>query len=494
MPRDGGATELIAFDKATVRTYDEDGRMHVAETPITKATVNDYWGAEIPESEKLGLDPKKKYRLLRDPDELKKAVPTANNIPLMIKHIRQSADAPQKDKVVGSLGTDAAFNRPHIRNSLVVWDRDGIDGIEDQSRRELSASYRYDADMTPGTFEGQPYDGVMRNIRFNHVALVPDGRAGSDVLVEDAMPSDMEGKPMHISRKRLMAEAAISTFLTPLLASDAKLPAMAPILAGVTAKTFKKAKPQIVAKLIEGMAGRLAKDADLKGVHDFIDSLDSMGGNEADDMTTVDAEETPEEKEKREKEEKEAKDAKDAEMKAAKEAEDKRARDEETPEAMDMRHAADRAAMDKRMGKDKRAKDAESETAEAKEAREKKEKEEREKERAEDKRANDAAIQAAITTERQRAIDLREAETAVRPYVGTIVMAMDSAEDVFRYALDTLGVKHNGVHPSALRAILDAYQRPGAPHNGEVRLAHDAARAKSFAEMFPNSAKVRILA
>ena len=66
----------FAFDKASVRTYDEDGMMHVALTPISKANVCIYYGKEIPDSEALGLDPNKAYRLLRDPEELKKAVNT----------------------------------------------------------------------------------------------------------------------------------------------------------------------------------------------------------------------------------------------------------------------------------------------------------------------------------------------------------------------------------------------------------------------------------
>jgi hypothetical protein len=44
--------------------------------------------------------------------------------------------------------------------------------------------------MTGGIFDGKSYDGVMRNIKGNHVALVPEGRAGHDVKVAD---SAMEG-------------------------------------------------------------------------------------------------------------------------------------------------------------------------------------------------------------------------------------------------------------------------------------------------------------
>ena len=45
--------------------------------------------------------------------------------------------------------------------------------------RELSCGYNLDLDETPGTTpDGQHYDAVQRNIRYNHVAVVPRGRAG----------------------------------------------------------------------------------------------------------------------------------------------------------------------------------------------------------------------------------------------------------------------------------------------------------------------------
>ena len=45
--------------------------------------------------------------------------------------------------------------------------------------RELSCGYTLDLDETPGTTpDGKHYDAVQRNIRYNHVAVVPRGRAG----------------------------------------------------------------------------------------------------------------------------------------------------------------------------------------------------------------------------------------------------------------------------------------------------------------------------
>jgi hypothetical protein len=56
--------------------------------------------------------------------------------------------------------------------------------VLDGERRDTSAGYTCEVDPTPGVSpEGEPYDGIQRRIRFNHVALGPRGwgRSGTDV-------------------------------------------------------------------------------------------------------------------------------------------------------------------------------------------------------------------------------------------------------------------------------------------------------------------------
>lgn len=176
---------FLAFDKTSVRTIDIDGRLHVETSPISKATVNPYYGREIPGFEELGLSPDTVYQLLRCPIELAKAAPTFNNIPLLSTHIQVSADEPQLDTVCGSTGTDAEFDGTYLKNSLVIWVADDIKAIQNGQKRELSSAYRYAPVLESGVFEGQKYDLKMTNIIGNHVALVEVGRAGSDVVVQD---------------------------------------------------------------------------------------------------------------------------------------------------------------------------------------------------------------------------------------------------------------------------------------------------------------------
>lgn len=175
----------FAFDKASVRKFDSDGRMKVDIANLSKAQIRPYRGDEIPEWKDLGLDRDKTYKMLCPADELEKAAPTFNGIQLLQKHIPVDADDHQMWDIVGTTGSEARFENPYLKNSLFVWTQRGIDLIESNERRELSCGYHYVPEMTPGTFEGEHYDGIMRNIEGNHVALVSEGRAGHDVQVAD---------------------------------------------------------------------------------------------------------------------------------------------------------------------------------------------------------------------------------------------------------------------------------------------------------------------
>jgi len=214
----------VAFDRASARHYDDNGHLIVDSTVITKAAVNPYYGKEIPDYESLGLDPEKIYNMLRDPTELEKGMHTLGEKQLLIKHIFVSADEPQKESIAGTIGSNLEMVGNDVKGSLTVWDKEAINLIESGKLAELSASYFYDPVMKSGTFNGQPYDGIMTNIRGNHVALVERGRIGRDALVADALPKPME---LHMKLKKGAAAkvnlAAKSILVAKGLAADADL-------------------------------------------------------------------------------------------------------------------------------------------------------------------------------------------------------------------------------------------------------------------------------
>jgi len=178
---------ILAMDKS-LRSTDFDGRLHVEKTHISKASVNPYFGREIPDHEKLGLDPKKVYRILRDPAELKKAASTFERLPILSKHIPISADKPMQSLIVGSIGSNVEFNFPYLDADISIWDSKAIAGIESGQVKELSSGYKFTPVMKSGVYENERYDGIMTEIIGNHLALVESGRAGHDVVVADSNP------------------------------------------------------------------------------------------------------------------------------------------------------------------------------------------------------------------------------------------------------------------------------------------------------------------
>lgn len=471
-PKPAQDANKFALDRASVRTTDADGRLHVEITPISKANVCPYLGSEIPDFEKLGLQSDRIYQLLRDPDELRKAAPSFNNLQLLMQHVPVSADDHQPEITIGSTGTDATFEHPYLKNSLVVWAKDAIDAITSNAQKELSSAYRYRADMTPGNYQGADYDGIMRDIVGNHVALVREGRAGTDVVVGDSLEAikNQETIKMNVklSRKATLVQGGLMVLLTPKLAADAKLPDLAAILADVTAKNYVGRKPAIIEGITKGM--KLAKDAKLDDMHTFLDSLDKdepAGDEEPDpNQTTVD-EDLEEEKK-----------AFDAEglknfLKDKMSEDDMKALDaflagDDPPPFAAQPVKEESKAMDEKTIKG-------IVDAEVKKFAE-----------VEVPKATKIATDAVIKTQRE----LRDAEKAVRPYVGELAGAFDSAAQIYRKALEILGVKDaSDVHESALPILLKNQAVPGTKKE-TATIAQDAAAIDSFNKRFPGAARI----
>lgn len=182
---------ILLDAQPSMRHKDSNGYLHIAVTPISKACVNPYLGSEIAGSEEQGWQADKIYYGLRDPDELAKAAKTFNGLPVLLEHHEIDAENPAQEWVVGSVGTDATYEKPYLKNSMTITNAQAIRYIEDGTAAEISCSYRFKPEFTSGEFaenDGSKvhYDFIMRSIEGNHVALVPEGRAGHDVRVADS--------------------------------------------------------------------------------------------------------------------------------------------------------------------------------------------------------------------------------------------------------------------------------------------------------------------
>lgn len=374
--------------------------MHVASTHISKANVCPYLGKEIPGWDALGLNPEKIYRLYRDPAELEKAAPTFNNLPLLRKHIQVSADAPMKDDVVGSIGSDVSFNAPYLDASLCVWDAEAIALIESGALEELSIAYHYTPVMESGiTPDGEAYDGRMTDILGNHLALVTNGRAGPDVVVADSNPFHKPLKESPVKKTKLgIALMASIAALSTKIAQDSALPGL---LGGSVKKSFDKPKV---------MAGLMAMDADLEPekADEIIDAV--LGVEENPEPTVQDEDDG-------------GANSKHAEIIDYLKSKGLDASDLEAVGNMLTR-------MDRPFGKDE-APEMKPADVDAK---------------------VEEGVKTAMDSMRVEFKQMEAAKSAVRSTVGDLI-GMDSAEQVYRFALDHLKVAHKDMPAAGLGTL-----------------------------------------
>lgn len=458
------AATLGMDEEGQNRSFDRDGRMHVKTSNISKANICDYFGREIPKADELGLDPKKKYRMLRDPEELKKGAGSFNNLPILAQHVPVTAEDPNPHLIIGTTGTDAAYEHPYLTNSTAYWSGGAVNAINTEAMKDLSSAYHFRADMTPGEYEGEAYDGVMRDIVGNHVALVRKGRAGDDVVVGDCQPEELLMSKKVLSRTALFAAGASAALIASKLAMDANPVDTSELFADVTFKNFTEQKPIIATRLRQALTGvKLAQDASVEDIVKLVDALEKpevMEGADADPESGAPL---------------------DAAM--LKEAmKDPGAMDEEETEKKKRDFLSEKLGADGMAAYDaicglKPAIDAAPVVGKPAEA-------------TITKPAMDEAIKDALATQAKNFKGIREAEIAIEPYVGKLSLAFDSAPAVYTKALEMLGVDTKGKHPDALPAILAAQPKPGA--KPAPRLAMDAVPTKDFTDRFPGASRIGV--
>lgn len=268
---------------------------------------------------------------------------------------------------------------------------------------------------------------------------------------------------VNLSRKGVQTHAAVTAYLMPKLAQDAK-PDLRPSFAALTHANYKASRPALLAAISEKVKGKLAHDAKIDDLAVFLGAFDEMDpGEDPKPMRKADdeEEETEEEKEERLAKEKAAKDKK---------------------------------AKDAKTAKDKAAKDAENPF-------EKKDEEEKKAEDHITREAMDEALQAAAKSAETRILTrmrgARDAEAFVRPWVGALAVVYDSAEEIERAAAIVLNIPDaDKIHASALRSLIKMTPKPGerqAPLAHDARPRAPAGATEAFANRYPDAARIRVL-
>ncbi len=105
--------------------------------------------------------------------------------------------------VVGNVVSEARQDGGLVIADLAIQDAGTIDLVERKQRREVSCGYTCELKNVSGvTPDGERYDAIQTQISYNHVALVPRGRAGRDV----SLRLDSDGNQIHEEKSMAVVE------------------------------------------------------------------------------------------------------------------------------------------------------------------------------------------------------------------------------------------------------------------------------------------------
>lgn len=181
---------------STARQIDNNGWYEIPANPLSRVGVFPYSGRQVGDTE----NPDRIYQILRPADELAapECIDSFRLLPWIDEHeLLGDADKgltpAEKKGIQGVIGETVFFDGDYLRGNIKLFSEKLSKQIE-SGKRELSCGYRCTYDMTPGVYNGQRYDGVQRNIRGNHLALVKEGRMGPAVAVLDHLTFTIDTK------------------------------------------------------------------------------------------------------------------------------------------------------------------------------------------------------------------------------------------------------------------------------------------------------------
>lgn len=124
-------------------------------------------------------------RELRHPDDVLRddSVQSMRQIPITVDHPGELVTADTASTLsVGMTGENVRDDGSNIIAPFTITHKAGIDAVNG-GRRELSLGYRLDLVEEQGEYNGERYDYRQTNVKYNHLAVVSQARAGSTARI-----------------------------------------------------------------------------------------------------------------------------------------------------------------------------------------------------------------------------------------------------------------------------------------------------------------------
>lgn len=421
----------IILDSKSNRYFDENGFLVIKDNKIAKAGVFDYLGREISDS----LPETEVYKVCRPWEELEKSAKDFEGMPLKYGH--EWVQPEKRDIKIGAVSGEVKLEEPYLIADIKIYDKDAIEEITAKGIVDLSPGYKAHYKQESGEYNGEKYEFKQEDIKYNHLAVVENGRSGKEVRINDEMPQGSKNREVNNMPKNLKQDVLYALSHAKKVYDEC-----------ITSKTDDTDKRELIREIV---AIAVKPDTDFEGGEEekfktILKKAEELG-YEPSETSKTDDEEGKEEK------------TVDSDIASMKEAFNSFASlfnnflsEEETEEA----HTEDDDALEEKQEEEKKqVGDARPSIS---------------------KKTMDAEINKAILNERKRTQDAIGAYQEVEKHTGSFNMAGMSESEIYQYAYEVLTgekVKTADAKPS-FKAYMKAVQKSqptydAAPLSSDVK-------------------------
>lgn len=142
-------------------------------------------------------------REFRPPEEVanRDSLKTLCDLPISIEHPPAMLDSSNARQFAVGWNGSVSYDGGFVSTKVKLIDQHAVQNALDGGRIELSVGYLTKLDWTPGTWEGQRYDAIQRNIKGNHIALTVKARGGADLRLYPGLATPELHKDSEILEK-----------------------------------------------------------------------------------------------------------------------------------------------------------------------------------------------------------------------------------------------------------------------------------------------------
>ena len=179
----------ITLDSKSNRYFDENGYLVIKDNKIAKAGVFDYLGREISDS----LPETEVYKVYRPWEELEKSAKDFEGMPLKYGH--EWVEPSKRDVKIGAVSGEVKLEEPYLIADIKIYDKDAIEEITNKGIVDLSPGYKAYYKKEAGEYNGEKYEFKQQDIKYNHLAVVENGRSGKEVRIADEHWKSLDSSP-----------------------------------------------------------------------------------------------------------------------------------------------------------------------------------------------------------------------------------------------------------------------------------------------------------